>query len=202
VRKVDAVLLLAIPAFMISVVSQSACTKQETAPAARTAAAAPPAAGTPVATVKQIMKGIVDPSSAAIWDSVGTESGKNGLVEKAPKTDEEWAKVENSALLLAEVANLLRMPGRHMANPEEADKKSVADAPELTPAQIEELVNKDRATWDQKAEALQQTAVKAAAAARAHDKDGVLNVGEEIDTACENCHKIYWYPEEPQVKSS
>jgi len=33
-------------------------------------------------------------------------------------------------------------------------------------------------------------------AARAHDKDGILNVGEEIDNACENCHKTYWYPNE------
>ena len=34
------------------------------------------------------------------------------------------------------------------------------------------------------------------AAARAHDKDAVLNVGEEIDNACESCHKVYWYPDE------
>jgi len=57
-------------------------------------------------------------------------------------------------------------------------------------------VNKDRGAWDAKADALLQTAVKAIAAARAHDKDAVLSVGEEIDTACESCHKIYWYPED------
>ena len=48
-----------------------------------------------------------------------------------------------------------------------------------------------------KADVLQQTAIKAIAAARAHDKDAVLNVGEEIDNACEGCHKVYWYPDEP-----
>lgn len=87
-----------------------------------------------------------------------------------------------------------------MARPEEASTKSVADAPELTPAQIEEKVNKDRAAWDTKADALQQTAVKAIAAARAHDKDAVLTVGEEIDTACESCHKVYWYPDDAAPK--
>ena len=70
----------------------------------------------------------------------------------------------------------------------------------LTPAQIEEKVNKDRAAWDQKADALQQTAAKALAAAKKHDKDGILNVGEEIDNACESCHKVYWYPDEVQPK--
>jgi hypothetical protein len=157
-----------------------------------------------VGTVKQIMKGIVDPSSAAIWDAVSTESGPKGDIEKAPKTEEEWAKLEGQALTLAEVANLLKVPGRQVAKPEEANSKSQPDAPELTPVQIEEKINKDRAAWDKRADALQQTAIKAIAAAKAHDKDAVLNVGEEIDNACESCHKVYWYPDEkiPSVPAS
>lgn len=184
------------------VVSQSACKQAEPAPAA--AAAAPSNPVTPVGTVKQIMKGIVDPSSAAIWDAVSTESGPKGDIEKAPKTDEEWAKLEAQALTLAEVGNLLKMPGRQVARAEEANSKSQPDAPELTPVQIEEKINKDRATWDKKADALRETATKAIAAAKAHDKDAVLNVGEEIDNACESCHKIYWYPDEkiPNVPAS
>jgi cytochrome c556 len=45
------------------------------------------------------------------------------------------------------------------------------------------------------------TATKAIAAAKAHDKDGILNVGEEIDNACESCHKVYWYPDEVAPKA-
>ena len=155
----------------------------------------------PVGTVKDVMQGIVDPTSKAIWDAVGTESGRNGIVEKAPKTDEEWAVIEHSALSLAEAANLLKVPGRHMALPEQANTKTAPDAPELTPAQIEEKVNKDRGAWDVKADALRVTATKAVAAAKAHDKDRILNVGEEIDNACESCHKVYWYPDEVAPKA-
>ena len=188
-------LLLITASVLITVFAsaQAAC-KRATPAAAPAEATADPMV--PVGTVKEVMKGIVDPTSKAIWDAVGTESGKNGLVEKAPKTDEEWAVVQYSALNLAEAANLLKIPGRRMSLPEEANAKSTPDAPELTPAQIEEKVNKDRAAWDKKADALQQTAAKALAAAKAHDKDGILNVGEEIDNACESCHKIYWYPDE------
>jgi len=157
---------------------------------------------TPVGTVKEIMIGIVDPSSKELWDAVGTESGPKGVVEKAPKTDEEWAKIEGDALLLAEVANLLKMPGRHVALPEQANLKSQPDAPELTPVQIEEKITKDRAAWERKADALQATSVKARAAARAHDKDGLLSVGEEIDNACESCHLVYWYPDEKKPGAS
>jgi hypothetical protein len=179
------------------VVSVQAACKRATPPATPEAANS---ALVPVGTVKDVMKGIVDPTSKAIWDAVGTESGKNGLVEKAPKTDDEWAVVQYNALNLAEAANLLKIPGRKMSLPQEANSKSTADAPELTPAQIEEKVNKDRAAWDKKAEALQQTAAKAMAAAKAHDKDGILNIGEEIDNACESCHKVYWYPDEAAPK--
>jgi hypothetical protein len=175
-----------------------ACNTNQQAAARTSATAAPPvaSASTPVGTVKEIMKGIVDPSSKELWDSVGTESGPKGIVEKSPKTDEEWAKIEGDALVLAEVANLLKMPGRHVSLAEEANQKSKPDAPELTPAQIEEKIAKDRAAWEKKADALQTTAVKARAAAKKHDKDGLLNVGEEIDNACESCHLVYWYPDE------
>jgi Cytochrome C' len=193
-RQLHSALVLMLAVCLASfVVTQSACQQAASAPAAAAATATP---GTPVGTIKDIMKGIVDPSSAAIWDAVSTESGPKGDIEKAPKTDEEWSKLEGDALMLAEVANLLKMPGRHAAKPEDGNKKTQPDAPELTPSQIEEKINKDRAAWDKRADALQQTAVKAIAAAKAHDKDAVLNVGEEIDSACESCHKVYWYPDE------
>ncbi len=150
----------------------------------------------PVGTVKDLMKGIVDANSAALWDAVGTEEGPKGTIEKAPTTDEAWTKLEYNAMTLAEVANLLKTPGRKVAEAEEANSTSQPGAPELTPVQIEEMVAKDRAAWDRKVDAFQATAVKAIAAARAHDKDGILNVGSEIDGACEGCHKVYWYPDE------
>jgi hypothetical protein len=177
----------------------TACNTRQQAAAGTTGAAAATVAASapaPIGTVKEIMKGIVDPSSKELWDSVGTESGPKGLVERSPKNDEEWAKLEGDALMLAEVANLLKMPGRHVALPEQANLKTTPDAPELTPTQIEEKIAKDRAAWEKKADALQATSVKARAAAKAHDKDALLNVGEEIDNACESCHLVYWYPDE------
>jgi hypothetical protein len=197
-RKSNLVLLAAF--VFMSIAGLMACSRLAPPPPAATASAETPMV--PVGTVKDVMKGIVDPTSKAIWDAVGTESGKNGIVEKAPKTDEEWAVVEHSALSLAEAANLLKVPGRHMSLPEQANAKSTPDAPELTPAQIEEKVNKDRGAWDVKADALRMTATKAVAAAKAHDKDGILNVGEEIDNACESCHKVYWYPDDAAPKAA
>jgi len=70
--------------------------------------------------------------------------------------------------------------------------------------QIEQKIAKDQAAWASKVDAFQATAVKAIAAARAHNKDNILEVGSEIDSACEGCHKVYWYPDEkiPDVGSA
>ena len=189
--------------FLVLIVAMfgTAFVTQHASAAASAAPATPPVEASPVGTIKDVMKGIVDPNAMAIWDSVGAESAANGdVVEKAPKTDAEWSVVEHNALTLAEAANLLLTPGRAMSRPDEANSKSQPDAPELTPAQIEKKISDNRAEWVKHAKDLQATAVKAMAAAKAHDKDGLLDVGEAIDSACESCHVVYWYPDEKKPK--
>src|SRR5713101_7454089 len=85
---------------------------------ARTARRAPTAQPTataivtPVASVKQIMKGIVGPSAAAVFGSVGTTITFEGTEEKAPKTDDDWEAVGSSAAALIESGNLLLIGNR------------------------------------------------------------------------------------------
>jgi hypothetical protein len=56
----------------------------------------------PVGTVRQIMLGIVAPSSDVIF----------AVPNKLPTDDAGWQRVQNSSLTLAEAANLLMIPGR------------------------------------------------------------------------------------------
>ena len=76
-------------------------------------AAAPPAPSLPpVATVKQIMTGIVTPAAYVVFDSVTTIVDAKGVQENQPRTDEEWARVGASAAVLVESANLLLIGNR------------------------------------------------------------------------------------------
>jgi hypothetical protein len=66
-----------------------------------------------------------------------------GTVETKPVSDEDGLRVERGALLLAEASNLLKMP-RHMVppgTPVEAGNGG-ANAPELSPAEIEARVKR------------------------------------------------------------
>jgi hypothetical protein len=113
-----------------------------------------PIAGAPVGTVREIMKTLVDPNAEIVWGAVGVIHEKNGTVEKEPRTEDEWTTVENGAMTLAEVATLLKTPGRHIARPEEAGTSRWPQAT-LTPIQIEQELGRNRVVWDKAADALQ-----------------------------------------------
>jgi hypothetical protein len=147
----------------------------------------------PTATVKDIMDSLVDPGSDVLWDSVETVVSAKGTEEKAPHTDEEWKNVRNHAIMLLEATNLLLVPGRHVAKPgEKADDPKV----ELAPEQIETLIGQDRAAWVKLAHGLHDATMESMKAIEKKDAEGLLNTGDGIDRACENCHLKYWYPNE------
>jgi hypothetical protein len=151
------------------------------------------------ATVKDLMDSIVDPGSDYLWDAVETTVSAKGVEEKYPKTDEEWKQVRRHAIMLLEATNLLQIPGRHVARPgEKADDPKV----ELAPEQIEELINKDRASWINYAHGLHDATLAAFKSIEAKDKDGLLDAGNGIDQACEKCHLQYWYPNENKPEAA
>ena len=142
-------------------------------------------------TIKGIMENIVDPSADYIWQSVSTEQTLKGTIERAPHTDEDWTQERSRAIILMEASNLLQMPGRRVAP--EGDK-SENPGIEETPEAIQELIDKDRASWIKHAHGLYDAAEILLKAAEAKDAAAIENAGEGLDKACENCHQQYWYP--------
>ena len=116
---------------------------------------------TPVASVKQIMNGIVQPAANVVFGSVGTIISAAGIVEKAPKTDEEWAAVGSSAVALVESANLLVIGDRAV----------------------------DREDWVKMSRALAEAGMAALKATEAKSTEGVLSAGATVNESCDNCHR-------------
>jgi hypothetical protein len=50
-----------------------------------------------IGTVRDIMEGIVDPSSDVLFDAVATDITAAGVNEKRPQTDEEWKRSKQRA---------------------------------------------------------------------------------------------------------
>ena len=150
----------------------------------------PPSAQT--APVRALMAAVIDPAADVVWASVGTiVTGPNEIEEREPKNDEEWAEVRRNALIVMEASDLLMTPGRPIAGPGE---KSIAPGVELEPSEIAAMVAKDQERWNQQARDLREATAAMLQAIDARDRDMVFDLGEGLDTACENCHTTFWYP--------
>jgi cytochrome c556 len=151
------------------------------------------------ATIKDIMDSMVDPSAEFLFDAVATIADEHGITEKAPHTDEEWKEVRRRAVQLLEAPNLLIMKGRQVAH---VDEKSENPEIELQPAQIQALIDGDRALFLDRARTLQEAGTLALKAADAKDKDALFAACERLDKACENCHLKYWYPNDQRAQEA
>jgi hypothetical protein len=118
----------------------------------------------PVATVLQIMQGMVVPNSDVIFK----------ISHNPPKDDKEWTVVQNSAITLAEVGNLLMIPGRTSV--------------------YKDLIDTDikrNGDWAKNAKALTELSTRAFHAANAKDIKELEAMSNELEATCEHCHATY-----------
>jgi hypothetical protein len=149
----------------------------------------------PVVSVKELMKYMIDPVADNIFNAVGSTVTKQGMVDVAPKTDEDWDKIRFGAVSLAEGAYLLKI--RRPFTPAGDENNSAGpDAVELSPAQITAKVDRDPVEWNARIEALRNVALETLDVVKRRDVNELWDVGENLDKACEACHRSYWYPGE------
>ena len=152
-----------------------------------------PAGPQPLASIQELMQGVVDPAADELWEAVSTEVTAQGEVEHRPSDDAGWLKLRQRALLLAEAANLLAQPGRVVAHPgktlEDSHVKGI-----LAAADIEQRIQADPAAFVAHAVALQVSARALLGAVDQRDIAAYLVAGSKLDHACEACHQRYWYP--------
>lgn len=149
----------------------------------------------PVVSVKELMRDMLDPLADNIFDAVSITVTKNGTVEVVPKTDEDWAKIRIGAVTIAEGAYLLKIP-RPFAPPGDLNNSVGPDAAELSPAQITAKVERDLVEWNARIEALRNVGLEVIDIVKRKDVNELWDAGQNLDEACENCHRSYWYPRE------
>jgi hypothetical protein len=120
-----------------------------------------------VASVLELMDGIVVPAAGVVYDSVATTVTREGVQETRPQNDREWQRVAGNAAALIEASQLLTMEGRAR----EGD-------------------------WVIIAKAMGDAAAQVRAAAQKKDAEGILAGGELLNNSCDNCHRKFQIPVE------
>jgi hypothetical protein len=122
------------------------------APSSSAADAKPPVA-TPIGTMSELMIKVLYPYSDAFF-----------YIQRAvPKNDVEWGDIQGKALALAELGNVLMMPGRA----------------------------RDQDQWLRDAKLLAEAAAAEFKAAKAKDLDAILATNDQLVASCTSCHMHY-----------
>src|SRR5215813_4445150 len=178
------------------------CSSPGSTPAPANAADPPPQVAAqlwgelkPIVSVKELMKYMIDPIADNLFNAVGTTVTKKGTVNIEPKTEEDWDKIRTGAVSIAEGIYLLKIK-RPFTPPGDENDSAGPNPVELTPAQITAKVERDPVEWNARIEALRNVALEAFDVAKRKDVQELWDVGENLDKACEACHRSYWYPGE------
>lgn len=149
---------------LLTAVALSACAVQAQAP--------------PLANLNQLMRGTLYPESNVVFaaqdvNPADVPHAKDPNMATDPLTSSfgKWEAVENSALAIAEVANLLSIPGRKCSNG--------VDVP---------VQNAD---WPKFVQQLRDAGMAAYAAAQTKNQDKMTDVSDVLAKSCQNCHFRY-----------
>jgi len=148
-----------------------------------------------VVSVKELMRDMIDPIADNIFDAVAITEENNVVIERTPKTEEDWEKIRIGATTLAEGAYLLKI-ARPFAPEGDINNSTGPDATELSPGQIEAKLKKDPVEWNARIEALRNVGLEVLDIVKRKDTQELWDAAENLDIACESCHRSYWYPGE------
>jgi hypothetical protein len=148
-----------------------------------------------VVSVKELMRDILDPASDNIFDAVRIDVNSHGSVTTVPQIDADWEKLRIGAVTLAEGIYLLKVP-RPFAPPGDENNSSGPEATELSPKQIESMVKADPVEWNARIEAVRNVGLEVLDIVKKRDVGQLWDAGDNLNTACEDCHRRYWYPGE------
>jgi len=149
----------------------------------------------PVVSVKELMRDLIDPLADNIFEAVAVIKDKNGVRERKPTTQEDWDRIRIGGTAMAEAVYLLKIP-RPFAPEGDFNNSVGPHAVELSPDQITAKLVKDPVEWNARIEALRNVGLQVLDIVKRKDVNELWDASENLDTACESCHRSYWYPGE------
>ena len=141
--------------------------------------------------VLTLMNAIIQPSALELWQAVRYVVTAEGVEEDIhPQTDEDWFRLQASAISLIEAGNALLIPGREMDNaPLDPDYPDYQYQPE----EIQALVESDAENWRAYIKQMQFFTRTTLETIEEKDLLGLMETSAAINNACQGCHAEFWY---------
>ena len=113
--------------------------------------------------MRELMTQVISPSAQKIWDRQGYISDEKGFRSLFPKNAKEWKDAENDAYQLAELSNVLLLPGRRV----------------------------EEQPWTDAVVKTRKAALKLAELSRKKNPDEFMAAGVDLNDGCVACHQKY-----------
>jgi hypothetical protein len=138
----------------------------------------------------------VNPNGLALWDITNNATGNDGLIDAKLVKTEDWARLveigkaleEGGKALSSSAGVVVAAPGSKLQDEDNPGASTAAD--------VQRYLDARPAEFRKHAQQLQRTGAKVIQSAKARDTKTLGEVANSLDAVCEDCHVIFWYPQQ------
>lgn len=151
--------------------------------------------GQPAVTMQSIMLSKINPQATALWDITGNALDDEGTLDGKKISAEQWTKLLELGKSIEEGGKLLNADKVIAAAPGVKIQDEGAQGAS-TAQDVQRYLDAKPAELRTQASLLQRVGTDLIDAAKNHDSTKLAEISDSLDQVCENCHKVFWYPQE------
>jgi hypothetical protein len=138
----------------------------------------------------------VNPNGLALWEVTNKNQDADGNLDGKKLTAATWAQLEKIGKALEEGGRTLATSNGIIAAPPGAKLQDEDGAGSSKAADVQRFIDAKPAVFRTHALELQKTGAGVAQAANKHDVKRIAALADSLDSVCEECHVIFWYPQQ------
>jgi hypothetical protein len=157
-------------------------------------------ADAPKANLQITMLTKVNPQATALWNLTNDAQDDNGNIDPKKIKPEIWAKLLEAGKSIEEGGRTLATSNGIIAAPPGSKLQDESGPGASKAADVQRYLDAKPAEFKKHATELQNTGSGIVAAVTKKDGKKLTDLSNALDEVCENCHVIFWYPQQNAPK--
>ena len=158
------------------------------------------AAEVPKANLQITMLTKVNPQATALWDLTNDAQDDKGDIDPKKIKPETWPKLLEIGRTLEEAGRTLAASNGIVAAPPGAKLQDESGPGASKAADVQRYLDAKPAEFRKHAAELQATGAGIVGAVMKKDGKKLTSLSNSLDEVCENCHVVFWYPQQNAPK--
>jgi hypothetical protein len=153
-------------------------------------------ADAPRANVQLTMLTMVNPQALALWDITNNSQDDTGNLDAKKINAASWSKLLEIGKALEKGGRTLATSSGVIAAAPGAKLQDEDNAGTSKAAEVQRYLDAKPAEFRKQAQALQKIGTGITEAATKHDTKKLGELSDSLNEACEDCHKVFWHPQQ------